>query len=83
LTYYEKVVAGHGHHVEAFTVMGMLKEQSGDRLGAQQAYERALALDARAGVAANNLALLYASDGSLDEALRLAQSAAEVLHRAR
>ena len=40
-----------------------------------------LADDPRAGVAANNLAWLYASDGKLDDALRLAKVAQDSLRR--
>jgi len=43
---------------------------------AKQVYQRILAIDPRAVVAANNLAYLYADEGeNLDEALSLAQSA--------
>jgi Flp pilus assembly protein TadD len=62
-----------------YTVMGMLDAERGDSKGAQEAYERALRIDANQGVAANNLASIYAEQGRGREALRLAQTAHRVL----
>jgi Flp pilus assembly protein TadD len=54
----------------------MIAELSGDVAAAQRGYEQALQVDRRAGVAANNLAWLYAEHGgNLDVALQLAQTA--------
>jgi Tfp pilus assembly protein PilF len=62
--------------VAANTALGMLFEMQNDPAQARTHYERALAIDATAAVAANNLAELTASQGgSLDTALKLAQTA--------
>jgi len=53
----------------------MLYETRKDRDSARRAYEQALVSDPHAGVAANNLAWIYAGDGKLDEALELATTA--------
>jgi putative PEP-CTERM system TPR-repeat lipoprotein len=63
------------------TMAAMLHEARGDRVRARQSYEAIVAADARAGIAANNLAWIYAEDGKLDEALRLARIAQEQLRR--
>jgi tetratricopeptide (TPR) repeat protein len=60
---------------------GMLHEAKGDRPRAKQVYEAVVARDKRAGVASNNLAWIYAEEGRLDEALRLARIAQEQLRR--
>ena len=65
----------------ARTMIGMLHEARKDRDAARRAYEQALASDPQAGVAANNLAWIYAADGKLDEALRLATTAQASLRR--
>jgi tetratricopeptide (TPR) repeat protein len=65
----------------AKTMIGMLQEAKKDRQAARTAYEQALASDPQAGVAANNLAWIYASDGKLDQALRLATTAQAALRR--
>ena len=58
-------------------MVGMIQEARGDHDGARAQYERVLALDPHAGVAANNLAWIYAESGRLDEALKLATIAQE------
>jgi tetratricopeptide (TPR) repeat protein len=63
------------------TLMGMIEEARGHRDAARAHYEHVLAADARAGVAANNLAWLYADDGRLDEALKLATVAQEEMRQ--
>ena len=65
----------------AKTMIGMLQEAKKDRQAARTAYEQALASDPHAGVAANNLAWIYASEGKLDQALRLATTAKAALRR--
>jgi tetratricopeptide (TPR) repeat protein len=62
-----------------YTVMGMLDAERGDQKGAEEAYERALRIDSNQGVAANNLAWIYAEQGRGREALRLAQTAHRTL----
>ncbi len=57
-------------------MIGVIYELQGKPLEAKKAYEKALALDQRAAVAANNLAWAYAESGeNLDLALQLAQTA--------
>ncbi|MGB2717172.1 MAG: tetratricopeptide repeat protein [Vicinamibacterales bacterium] len=63
------------------TMAAMLHESRGDRARAKQVYEAIVARDPRAGIAANNLAWMYAEDGRLDEALRLARVAKDQLRR--
>ena len=65
----------------ARTMMGMIHEARGDRVSARAAYEQALQADAKAGVAANNLAWMLAQDGNLDEALRLATVARDAMRQ--
>ena len=55
----------------------MIQEARGDRDGARAQYERVLASDPHAGVAANNLAWMYAESDRLDDALKLATVAQE------
>jgi tetratricopeptide (TPR) repeat protein len=62
--------------VSAHTVVGMLLQATNRRAEAKERYQKALAIDPNAAVAANNLAWLQAEDGgNLDVALRLAQTA--------
>jgi tetratricopeptide (TPR) repeat protein len=65
----------------AGTMIGMLKEEQSDQAGARSAYEQVVGKDPRAGVAANNLAWIYAEEGKLDDALRLATSARDAMGR--
>jgi len=63
--------------VSALTMLGMVLEMESKPAEAVKRYEKALEIDARAVVAANNLAWLYAANGTnLDLALQLAQTAA-------
>ena len=68
--------------VGARTMVAMLLEAQQRRADAIRAYEAILALHPTAGVAANNLAWLYAEDDRLDEALQLALVAKQELGRA-
>ena len=63
------------------TMAAILHEKRGDRPKAKQVYEAIVAGDARAGIASNNLAWIYADEGRLDDALRLARIAQEQLKR--
>ncbi len=63
----------------AWTMIGLLEEARGNRTTAQASYERALVVDSENGTAANNLAWMYAADGRLDDALRLASDAERLL----
>ena len=58
------------------TALGMLLETQGNEDAARQRYEAVLQIDARAPVAANNLAWLLVKHGQdLDRALHLARTA--------
>jgi putative PEP-CTERM system TPR-repeat lipoprotein len=62
--------------VGPLTMSGMILQAQGKHALARQRFEQALAIDARAPVAANNLAWIYADSGeNLDVALQLAQTA--------
>jgi len=61
------------------TMIGLIQEARGNTAAARTEYEQALAKNPSAGVAANNLAWLYAEDGRLDEALALATDAQSTL----
>ena len=64
----------------ALTMSGLLLQAGGNQAEARKRFERAVAGDERAVVAANNLAWMYADAGEkLPEALRLARSAAELV----
>ena len=65
----------------ARTMIGMLHEARNNRPAARAVYEQVVGADARAGVAANNLAWIYAEEGKLDDALRLATIAQDSLRR--
>jgi tetratricopeptide (TPR) repeat protein len=69
--------------VSANTMIGLLHEERGDLGAARAAYERALALNPRAAVAANNLAWIHTQSGggNLQEALELAQIANAEMRR--
>ena len=79
---FERAVRGAPDDPRLVTLVGMVKQEEGDDRGARAAYERVLARDARNGIAANNLAWLYAEDGRLDDALTLAQRANDALNGA-
>ncbi len=78
---FERVIAQNPKSVPAQTMVGMILEAQGKPAEAEHAYEQVLAIDPRAAVAANNLAWIYvAGNRKVDEALQLAQTAAEQLH---
>jgi tetratricopeptide (TPR) repeat protein len=75
-----EVVAKGPKSVSAMTMIGMILELQNKRDEARKQYERALEIDPRAPVAANNLAAVYAETGqNLDQALQLAQTAKAAL----
>lgn len=63
----------------ALTMIGLILEARGDREAAQKQYEEIVAASPRSGVAANNLAWIYAETGRPDEAIKLATVAQEEL----
>jgi tetratricopeptide (TPR) repeat protein len=65
--------------VAARTMIGLILELQKQPDQARKQYEQALALNPRAPVAANNLAMQHAELGNLDIALQLAQTAKAVL----
>jgi tetratricopeptide (TPR) repeat protein len=73
---FQKLADKQPQSVPVLTVIAMLLEAQSKLPEAQAQYERVLAIDSRAPVAANNLAWLYAArGGNLDIALHLAQTA--------
>jgi tetratricopeptide (TPR) repeat protein len=60
-------------------MIGLIHEARGERDAAVTEYEQVLAINQRAGVAANNLAWIYAEQGRVEDALRLGAVAREVL----
>jgi cellulose synthase operon protein C len=77
---FEVVVKQTPKPVGALTMLGMILQAKGDVGGARARFERALQIEPEAGVAANNLAWIYAeTGGNLDVALHLAQVAQQRL----
>jgi tetratricopeptide (TPR) repeat protein len=76
---YQALAAKSKAPAGALTMIGLIHESRGDRAAAKKQYEAVLAIDARSGVAANNLAWMYAEDGRVDDAIRLATVATEEL----
>jgi tetratricopeptide (TPR) repeat protein len=77
---FEKLAERQPRSVGNHTAVGVLYQLRGDIDKAKAAYERALSIDARAGVAANNLANIYADrNENLDVALDLAKTAKTAL----
>jgi len=81
LTEYQTLASHSKSPAGPLTLVAMIQESRGDREAARQQYERILALDPHAGVAANNLAWMYAEAGRLDDALKLATVAQDQLKR--
>jgi tetratricopeptide (TPR) repeat protein len=76
LVEFDALAARDPKPVSALTLSGMILDAQGKRAAARERFERVMKLDASAPVAANNLAWIYAqSDGNLDVALNLAQTA--------
>jgi tetratricopeptide (TPR) repeat protein len=77
---FEKLAERQPRSVGNHTAIGVLYQLRGDLDKAKAAYERALSIDGRAGVAANNLANIYADrNENLDVALQLAKTAKAAL----
>jgi tetratricopeptide (TPR) repeat protein len=77
---YEAVTLKSPTSVAAHTMIGVILQAQGKAAEAQKVYEKVLAINPRAGLAANNLAWLYAErGGNLDVALQLAQIAQQQL----
>jgi Flp pilus assembly protein TadD len=62
-------------------MIGMIHEARSEHDTARKQYEAVLADHPRSGVAANNLAWIYAENGRLDDAVRLATIARDELRR--
>ncbi len=66
--------------VGALTMAGVILQNQGNMALARQRFERAVAIDGKAAVAANNLAWIYAEAGeNLEQAVRLAVAASQAL----
>jgi Flp pilus assembly protein TadD len=77
---FDQLAARESRPVSALTMAGLILQAKGDQRGARQRFEKAVAMDSGAAVAANNLAWMYAESGErLDDAVRLARAAAETL----
>jgi tetratricopeptide (TPR) repeat protein len=75
-TQYQALAERQPRSVSVHTVVGMLLQMQGKTADARARFEHVLQLDRSAVVAANNLAWIYAEDGSnIDLALTLAQTA--------
>lgn len=78
---YEKLIVQNPKHVPSHMLLALARERQGKFEDAATAYRRVLDVAPRFAPAANNLAWLLADrlNGDLDEALKLAQMAKEVL----
>ena len=77
---FDNLAARQSKPIGALTMSGMILQAQGHNDLAVKRYEEALAVDARAAIAANNLSWMHAESGeNLDKALTLAQTAASVL----
>ena len=72
---YRDILSTHPHSVVAWTNLGNVESQLGNRATAEDAFRKALAIDATAADALNNLAWLLYQEKRLDEAERLAERA--------
>lgn len=76
ITNYETALQLKQTDMGLWTMLGMLYQQVGNVSKAQAAYMKALEIEPNAGVAANNLAWIYADNlGDLDKATELARRA--------
>ena len=77
-TEFDQMVQRDGKNVAAATMAAMIQYSQGKHADAKKRYEAILSLTPTAVVAANNLAWIYQENNEkLDDALRLAQGAAE------
>jgi tetratricopeptide (TPR) repeat protein len=76
---YQKIISLRPENSIPYTLIGILEDQRKNFDVAADNYRKALEKDPNAVIAANNLAWLYAvtGKGNLDEAVRLAQGAAQ------
>jgi tetratricopeptide (TPR) repeat protein len=80
---YEELAKRSPRPVAAMTFLGLIAELEKNPQQARERYQHALELDPQAGIAANNLAWIYAQSGeNLDVALQLAQTAKSQLPNA-
>jgi tetratricopeptide (TPR) repeat protein len=76
IAYFESAVKLRPSDIGSWTMLGMLYQQSGDLHKAEESYIKVLDIEPNAGVAANNLAWLYADHlNDMDKALELARRA--------
>jgi tetratricopeptide (TPR) repeat protein len=76
ISHWKSALNLHQNDAALWIMLGMLYQQDGDVSQAQAAYVRALDIEPNAGVAANNLAWIYADNlGDMDKALELARRA--------
>jgi tetratricopeptide (TPR) repeat protein len=77
---FDKLAERQSSPVAALTMSGLILQALNQHEQARSRYERAVAIDPRAGVAANNLAWLHLQSGRrLDESVRLARLAVEAM----
>ncbi len=77
---FDSLAERRSNPVGALTMSGMILQARNRSSEARARFERAVTIDPRAAVAANNLAWIYLESGErLNDALRLARNAAEVL----
>jgi tetratricopeptide (TPR) repeat protein len=76
IAYFETAVKLRPADVGSWTMLGMLNQRQGNLRKSEESYVKALDIEPTAGVAANNLAWLYADQlNDMDKALELARRA--------